>query len=291
MDLNLMQIFHAVYQEGSVSRAAVRLSLSQPAVSHSLNRLRQEFRDPLFVRIPGGVAPTVKAERLASGIGRALLSLEAAIQEASSFDPATSGRVFRLYMTDIGELTFMPTIVDMLRRESTNLKLEVYQLDPDRIQPALESGEVDLAIGYLPKLQGVRSHILFSEPYVVLVRAGHPMFANRARKEALSRVDYAIVSSHSETRRQLEALDLQDRVRLTIPHFLALPEILGNSDLAAIVPLRLAKMFCEREPLKIISLPASSRQLDVAVHWFWRLDGDPGHRWLRDSFIRVLSSN
>ncbi|MBL8491873.1 MAG: LysR family transcriptional regulator, partial [Rhodocyclaceae bacterium] len=101
LDLNLMQVFHAVHAAGNVSRAAVRLGLSQPAVSHALRRLRLQFRDPLFVRVPGGVAPTAKAERLARAVGEALQTLDLAIQASEAFDPAAAERTFRLYMTDI----------------------------------------------------------------------------------------------------------------------------------------------------------------------------------------------
>lgn len=288
IDLNLMQIFHAVHKERSVSRAAVRLGLSQPAVSHALGRLRAELGDPLFVRMPGGVAPTAKAERLAVGVAQALRTLEMAIQETSSFDPTTSDRTFCLYMTDISEWAFMPKLVDMLRSEAPRLKLEVYQLALDRVQPALETGEVDLAVGDLPKLIGVRSHVLFSEPYVVLMRAGHPALAEGAGPAVLSQLEY-VVRSHSQTQRQLEALQLQDRVRVRMSHFLSLPDILLRSDLVTIVPQGIIGLLAAADRFAFLPLPGYARQLDVAIHWCWRLEGDPGHRWFRERLIQLLS--
>lgn len=288
MDLKLLQVFNAVHSEGSVSRAADRLGLSQPAISHALRRLRLELKDPLFVRVPGGVAPTPKGERLASSVAHALAGLEKAIHEASHFDPPTSERTFRLYMTDIGELTFLPYIMEALQAQAPRLRVEVDQVALTQIMPALESGALDLAIGYLPRLSEVAQHTIVVERYVAVVGKHHPL-ANETREPSLlHRLDYAVVRSHSETRRQLERLQLEDRVRLTLPHFLVLPALLARTDLATLVPYRLARHFVEHDEAVILDGLFESSPLEVGLHWYWRMENDPGHRWLRELIIGLF---
>src|SRR5262245_37590649 len=144
-DLNLLQTFHAVHATHSVSRAAERLGVSQPTVSHALRRLRAAYKDPLFVRVQGGMAPTAKAERLASAVEHALSTLETALRETETYDPGRSERTFRLHMSDIGETIFLPPLVARLARLAPHVRLEAFQLDDADILPALESGRIDLA--------------------------------------------------------------------------------------------------------------------------------------------------
>ena len=114
VDLNLLHAFHAVHAEGSVTRAAERLGVSQPTVSHALTRLRHLYRDPLFVRTQGGMAPTAKADRLAEAVRQALHMLDVAIQEGARYEPAASDRTFRLHMSDVGETIFLPRLLRAL---------------------------------------------------------------------------------------------------------------------------------------------------------------------------------
>ena len=145
VDLNLLQTFHAVHATGSVSRAAERLGVSQPTVSHALGRLRALYGDALFIRTQGGMLPTAKAQRLAKAVEHALTTLEVAIRETETYDPARSDRTFRLHLTDIGETIFLPSLLAALAREAPGVRLEVFQLDDRDILPALESGRVDVA--------------------------------------------------------------------------------------------------------------------------------------------------
>src|SRR5581483_4133380 len=149
IDLNLLQVFDAIYSAGSVTRAAERLGVSQPTVSHALQRLRELYRDPLFVRAQGGMAPTAKADHLATAVREALRVLEMALHEGEQFVPARSDRTFRLHMTDIGETIFLPKLVATVSDEAPLARIEVFQLDDKDIAPALESGRIDLALGYI----------------------------------------------------------------------------------------------------------------------------------------------
>jgi DNA-binding transcriptional LysR family regulator len=283
IDLNLLQTFHAVHGARNVSRAAERLGVSQPTVSHGLRRLRLLYNDPLFVRTQAGMMPTAKADRLAKAVEHALHILHVAIDEAGRYDPATSGRTFRLHMTDIGETVFLPQLMDALARRAPGVRLDVFQLDDKDIQPALETGRIDLALGYLPVLgNSVQRQFLLHEKYVVVTRAGHPLARGKPSAAALKRLEYVLVRSHSATTRALQDLGLEGNIRLAIPHFMVLPRILAETDLAVIMPARLSDAFAQMGKIIVwrpnVGLPA----FDVSVHWVWRFEGDPANRWLRE---------
>ena len=207
-DLNLLHVFQAVHECGSVSRAAERLAMSQPAVSHALARLRRSLQDPLFVRAAGGVAATPRAERFARQAAAALEMLGGAIRESEHFDPGQSHRRFAVHMSDIGADEFLPLLMAQLRPQASDVHLEAVQLDPAAIAPALESGRIDLAFGYLPGLTGTERAPLLDEHYVVLLRQGHPLARGLHDRDALHRLDFILVASHMEPARALHLLGL-----------------------------------------------------------------------------------
>lgn len=289
IDLNLLQTFHAVHAAGNVSRAAQQLGVSQPTVSHALARLRAIYRDPLFVRAQGGMAPTAKAQRLARAVEQALSTLEVAIRETERFDPGASTRTFRLHMSDIGETIFLPPLMRALTRAAPGVRLEAFQLDDKDILAALDGGRVDLALGYIPALTDVRRHCLLQEEYVVLMRAEHPLARRRPTRAGLARLDYVLVRSHPATGRALTSLGLDERVRLTIPHFMVLPRILADSDLAVVMPSRLALAFRRLGRYATWKLRVGLPKFDVSVHWSWRFETEPGNRWLREKIVELFA--
>ncbi len=283
LDLNLMRVFRAVFEAGNVSRAAERLGLSQPAVSHALTKLRLRFRDPLFVRTPGGVAPTAMAERLASVVREALHLLETAVLENERFDPASSSRIFRLHMSDFGEVVFLPRLMQALHAQAPGVRLEVMQLDEKEIEPALENGVIDLAFGYLAGVTGTkRSRLLVESSRVVMVRSGHPLAGRKATAATLAKIEYIVIRTHADTARLLQELGLQDNIRLTIPHFMVIPSILKRTDLAVLLPIRVAQTFLQTGEYEIVKPAIKSYEFDVSLHWGWRVENDPGNGWLRD---------
>jgi DNA-binding transcriptional LysR family regulator len=292
LDLNLMRVFHAVYAAGNVSRAAERLGLSQPAVSHALTKLRIRFRDPLFVRKPGGVAPTAMADRLASAVQEALQTLEMAVRENEQFDPAASSRVFHLHMSDFGEVVFLPRLMQALHTLAPNVRLEVTQLNEKEIEPALESGMIDLAFGYLAGVTGTkRCRLLAETSRVVMVRAGHPLAGRKSTNTLLRQVDYVLVRTHADTARLLQELGLEDNIRLTIPHFMVIPSILKQTNLAVLLPIRVAQTFLPTGEYSILTPAIESHEFEVSLHWGWRVENDPGNRWLRGVVARLFEES
>ena len=288
--LELLQTLHAVHATRNVSRAAERLGVSQPTVSHALRRLRLIYADPLFVRAQGGMVPTARAERLAKAVEHALDLLDAATAEAGRYDPARSQRTFRLHMTDIGETVFLPRLMGALAIRAPGARLDVDQLDDRDVQQALESGRIDLAVGYFPALaDAVEKRFLLHEKYVVVMRAGHALGRRRPSRALLKRLDYVLVRSHPTTARALQDLGLQDRIRLAIPHFMVLPRILAETELAVIMPERLSRAFARMGRYTVWTANVGLPAFDVSVHWYWRFAGDPGNRWLRELIASLFS--
>jgi len=287
LDLNLLQVFAAVHGARSVSRAAESLGLSQPAVSHSLTKLRLVLKDPLFTRTTGGVAPTPRAEQLARQVQAALRVLEEALAEGETFDAGRSTRRFVVHMSDIGADEFLPLLMHDIGREAPGVRVEAVQLPPDAIGPALDEGRLDLAFGYLPALAGTESAPLLRERYVVLLRRGHPLAGALRDRAGLERLGFILVASHAEPARALHLLGLEPRIRLTLPHFMVVPSILAHTDLAVILPLRPALRFAARHELQVLEPDLGLPPFTVAMHWTWRSAHDPGHRWLREAALRM----
>jgi DNA-binding transcriptional LysR family regulator len=291
IDLNLLRVFRQVHLLRNVRRAAERLGLSQPAVSQSIARLRLVLKDALFVRAPGGVAPTAKADHFARYVEAALKTIDTGLDETDRFDPARTQRRFVMHMSDLGEGEFLPRLMKHLRLAAPGVRLASEQLAPEQILPALEQGRIDLAVGHLPQLAGVHHQALLNDRYVIVTRQGHPVVRARAKSPpALDALDYILVQGHTDPARALIRLGLEGRICLTIPHFQVLPEILADTDLAAIVPFVPASRFAQRYALQVTPLGAALPPLHIGLHWIWRVHDDPGHRWLRESFAGLFAT-
>lgn len=293
LDLNLLRLFDAVYRTRNVSRAAELLELSQPAASQGLTRLRLALKDALFVRTAGGVRPTPQADRLAPAVQSALGTLEQALAEAERFDPRRSTMTLRLHLSDIGEARFLPALLGALHRQAPGIRVSSQPLPHGEIALALDSGTLDLAIGFLPSVRETQTAPLLADRYVVLVRAGHPAFARRRRRsvplDLLRRLDYVAVRSHSETLRILQLLQLEDRIRLTASHFLALPAVVRHTDLGVVMPLEIAEGFAAGGGYRVVEPELPLRDFTVSLHWSRRYEHDPAQRWMRALIARLFA--
>lgn len=292
IDLNLLRLFDAVYRARSVSRAADSLGLTQPAASHGLGRLRLLLEDALFTRTAGGVAPTPRAERLAIAVQSALGTLEEALNEPDRFEPSASRKTFRIHMSDIGEGRFLPALMARLGELAPGVRLETLPLVPTEIAPALDSGRIDFAFGFLPKVRDTQRVHLLKDRYIVLVRRGHPFTRGRrsgkALLEALQKLEYVAVRTHAETLRILQLLNLEDRVRLTTEHFMVLPAIVRATDLAVVMPRNIARGFAEEGGYTIVEPAFPLRDFTVSLHWSKRFEADPANSWLRGVMRELL---
>jgi DNA-binding transcriptional LysR family regulator len=291
VDLNLLRVFDAVLAERGVTPAAVRLGLTQPAVSNALARLRGVFGDALFVRTPAGMDATPFARELAEPVRQALALLDAALAHGPGFDPASSTRAFRFYMSDLGQIEFLPPLVERAHRAAPGVRFEAVALDVEDIDSALAAGTLDLAVGFLPGLgPPVRRRRLFRDPYVCLMRKDHPIQA--LTKKKFVEASHALVSyrgGHHVIEEALERAGLARRIALRVPHFTVVPMVLEKSDLILTLPARVARVFERRGHFKSLPPPVPIPPADVAVHWHERFEADPGNRWLRELVIELLS--
>ena len=286
LDLNLLLVLHRLLQHQHVSRAAESLGLSQPAVSNALRRLRRELDDELLVRAPTGMQPTPFAQRLAAPLAEALGTLEGALRQREGFEPAQSERVFTLAMSDVGEIYFLPVLVPALAREAPGVTLRTVALGAAELPEALASGAIDLALGSLPRLRaGFYQQALFHQPYVCLMRAGHPGAAQALGRAAFQALDHvrveAIGTGHAQLEEHLARLQLRRRVRLTVPDYVSLGHVLASTDLVATVPERFAERVAAPMGLVVRPLPVHAPRSTIHQFWHAGLHGDAGHQWLR----------
>ena len=294
VDLNLLRVFDAILRGRGVTAAAARLGLSQPAVSNALARLRTVFGDTLFVRTTSGMAPTPFANQLDEPIRQALALVESALTHGAAFEPATSDRVFRFYMSDLGEISFLPPLVEHVRRLAPRVHLEASGLALDEIPDALASGALDLAVGFLPGLAPpVRRRRLFRDDYVCLMRADHPRIKKRLTRRLFEEASHALVSStgsgHRVIEEALERHGLTLRIALRVPHFTVVPMVLERTDLLLTLPSRVARVYEQGGRFKSLPPPVTIPPADVGVHWHERFDRDPGNRWLRELILELFA--
>lgn len=295
IDLNLLRLFAEVYRAGSVSRAAERLGLTQPAVSHGLTRLRLLVKDPLFMRAPGGVKPTPKAVALADAVQDALDTLANALGSAAAFDPASSRHLFRIHMSDIGESRFLPELMASLHADAPGVRLATQPVPHARLAEALDSGAIDFAFGFLPQVSDTRHAELLHDRYVVLMRSGHPMHARLQRLrgaallKALQQLDFVAVRTHSDTLRILQATGLQERLRLTTEHFMVLPAIVQATDLCVVMPGNIAQGFVQTGGCVVVRPPFEGSDFTVSLHWSHRFEADPANQWFRERVVALFS--
>jgi DNA-binding transcriptional LysR family regulator len=292
LDLNLLLVFSALLEEGSVTRAAKRLGVTPSAVSHQLAKLRARFDDPLFVRTPAGTAPTMRAEALRAPIARALEQVRA-VFAADSFVPRESTRTFAVASTDYCEFVALPAIVRAVRAEAPNTELALRTLgdSPERM---LASGGADLVIGTVAEaVPGVKRKRLFSDRFVCVVRKDHRDVGKRLDLDTFVRLPHALVAPRGLRRGQvdvaLEKRGLSRRVALYVPHFFAVARVIAETDLLLTVPTRIADALARMLPIRVLQPPLDLPSFDTHLAWHERLAGDAGHAWLRSTIVSAAT--
>lgn len=294
IDLNLLRAFDAIATEGSVTVAGERIGLSQPAMSNALARLRQLFDDPLFVRTPRGMHPTPFAQQLAQPVREALRLIQGALQQHAGFDPASSGNTFRLSMSDIGEMVFLPGLLERVKRDAPGVKIEVARISIKDTHAQLEAGELDLAVGFLPGLTtGMRQQPLFREHYVCMLRADHPVIGAKISAKQFRQAAHVLVSyagtGHQVIEETFVKEGLNGRIAARVPDFLVVPMILGRTELIVTLPSRVAAVFAQLGKFKVLELPIDMPSFEVRLHWHQRFHQDPANRWLREVMAELYA--
>ncbi len=291
LDLNLLRVLVTIDRCRSVTEAGRRLALSQPATSNALARLREAFDDPLFVRAAGGLMPTPLAERIVPIAAQHLESLEAALTEPEAFDPLRSVTEWRLSLSDLGEMVFLPPIADAVLREAPRTRLMNVGVPAERVADALGRREIDLAIGIMdPKQRGIRSTLLFRERYLALSRRDCPgSWRTRAGfTDAPLVVAAPTATYHQGIAESLERYRLGHRIVVRARHFAAIPDLVAGGQLLAIVPEMFAQIACTRLKLAMWPVPLAMPLYEVGMVWHAATDGDSAQIWLRERVLRLF---
>jgi DNA-binding transcriptional LysR family regulator len=280
----------------SVSKSAEKLDLTQPAVSNALKRLRILLKDDLFIRTSHGMLPTPYALHLAEPVIYAMSTLHTAFMHRDSFDPKTSTRNFQLAMTDIGEMYFMPLLMVELLKLAPKVRVSTVRPNSGNLKEDMESGAVDLALGLFPNLQaGFFQRRLFRNKYVCMFRKGHPLAKSQMTLEQFSELDHVGViaanTGHSEVDGLLDSAGIKRKIRLTVPHFIAVGHILQTTDLISTLPERFAER-CE-SPFGLVTSPHPAKLPDIAINLFWhaKLHRDPANIWLRQLIFDLFADS
>ena len=239
IDLNLLAVFQHVYRERQISAAARRLGLTQSAVSNALARLRKTFGDELFVRTAQGMQPTPFAEQLAEPIGAALAHVALALNYRSGFDPASSERTFTIALTDVGEVYFMPVLIERCRRLAPGVRVRSVRAGSIALKEEMETGRVDVAIGAFDDMsEALFQRHLFRQRFVTLLRAGHPLMHGAVDIERFVGAAHLLVEAVDSPYDRINGLLAKAGVvpAASVPHFTAVPYIVGAGDLVVTVP-------------------------------------------------------
>lgn len=296
IDLNQLVLFQQLMVERRVSKVADKLGLTQPAVSNSLAKLRRLLGDELFLRTPSGMVPTPFAEQLAEPIGYALGMIHSGLNQRTGFDPAQEKRAMTVGMTDIGEIVFLPALLERLAREAPGITLNTVRNTAVNLRDDMESGKVDLAVGLLPQLKaGFFQRRLFQQRYVCLFRRGHALDRKRLTAADLGRAQHLVIVSagtgHGKVDELIRRAGIQRSVRLTVPHFVSVGHILQGTDLVATVPRKLAERLAEPFALAWRPHPVALPEVPINVFWHAKVHRSLANQWLRGLFFELFGED
>ncbi|WMY12332.1 LysR family transcriptional regulator [Paraburkholderia phenoliruptrix] len=290
-DIKLLQLFDLLYDTRSVTRVAEQLGQSQPTISIWLGRLRESLQDPLFIRTPGGMAPTPQADALIGPCREILESLRRFLAWEIAFDPATAQRRFRICMTDASHVTLLPRLLAHVRAQAPGIRLEAARIDGNT-ERALESGEADLAIGYVPWLSGgIYQQQLYQQDWVCLSNRHHPRIRGRLALKRYRAEGHVSIESGTGAQLLEQALArerIERDVVLQLPGFLGLGTIVQTTDLLATLPRHIGETLAQANDLAVHPCPVPVDGFAVRQHWHARYHHEAGNRWLRGVVFQLF---
>jgi DNA-binding transcriptional LysR family regulator len=293
IDTRLLSVFDEIYKTRSVTAAAAVLGLGQPAVSIALSKLRLHFGDPLFVRTSKGMEPTPFGEGLVAPVRTVLDALDVVLGHSEDFDPGVADRTFRICMTDISQLVLLPKLWEKLRVSAPGIGIEIFPLSDDMAQ-MLESGEADLALGFIPQLEaGFYQQLLFKQNFVCMVSSDHPRIHEKLDLQQFESEKHAVISSSGSAPQiidqEITKLGLKRLISLRIPNFLGAAFVVEHTELILTIPERLGDVLKGRGAFSIFPVPFALQGYDVKQHWHERYHHDPASKWLRGVISELLS--
>ncbi len=286
-DLNLLYVFEALWRERSVTNAAESLGVTQAAVSSSLKRLRAEFDDPLFTLVGRRMEPTPMAGELSHQLLDALALLRKPRSAQTKFDPGTSRRMFTIRTRDIGEVVCLPALLNAMTDVAPSVRMRTVFKPIEDTLAGLASGQIDLALGFLPSLEtGIHRKLLIHQHYVCVMRADHPIAHRKLTMNLFAAHRHLLTeysgSGHQVLERALNEAGLKQQIAMRLPQYLSAPHLIAESDLLWIVPAILASRLATYFPLVIKPVPLVLPSFEIGLYWHDRFHRDPGNKWLRD---------
>lgn len=285
LDLNLLKTLDAIHRHNNLSAAASELGLTQPAMSAALKRLRAHFDNPLFVRTAHGMRPTPHADTIASNVRRALDILRD-VDHGASFALDTTTVHYRIYINDVGMLIVMPHVLRHVSEHAPNARISIIDLRPNEVIEALDSGAVDLAIGYFVGMPNwARQQTIRRTTYVCAVRSGHPDIRSSLSIEQFLRARHAVYttsgSPHGVVDETLSRMNLSRNIALRVPRFAALPFLIAQSDLLVTIPEDLGHLFNRLIDIQLFAPPVPLGRFEIKQYWHERHHAEPAYQWLR----------
>lgn len=294
-DLNLLLTLNILLEESSVSRAAVRLNLSQPSVSARLDRLRQWLGDPLLIPTSRGMRSTARAEALRRPLLQMCALMEVITYPAGPFLPTQARGIWRIAATDYGGQTVLTPLMRFLRESAPGMQIVMVDMKPALTLTQLEKGETDLVICQRAGApEGLHMRALFHERYVLAGRIGHPVLKKGGLSmEQFCRLEHIVVSPEGGGLRRvtdtvLDVTGLRREVVLSVPHFMVMAGVLADTDLVAMIPEKLAAMMPE---LITVKAPLRIPGFEMVMLWHERQHRNPAHQWLRDQLFQHTTEN
>lgn len=290
VDLNLFTVFEAIYTEGSVTRASQKLSLTQPAISHALSRLRLMFDDPLFVRQGHKMVSTPLARSMIEPIRRSLRGLEVTLNGLHAFDPETTGKRFNIALRDVLEATILPPLMRRVRQTAPLVDIAAMQVERRELETELATGTLDGAIDVLLPLSSDILHTrIYQDSTVVVARKGHPSIDGKLDIDTYLKQDHILASSRRRGPGledfELSRFGLERHIRLRCQHYFAACRVVSQTDMLLTMPGRYAQIANEQFGNQVIPFPLEVPAFDVFLYWHANVDNDPANRWFREQVI------
>jgi DNA-binding transcriptional LysR family regulator len=291
LDLHHLQVLDVLLREHGLTRAAKVLSLTQPALSKTLARLRRYFNDPLFVRVALRMEPTPKALALKAPVGAILDQMRRLKSEHVPFNPLVSNRTFNFCVVDAGVIKLLPPLVTLLAEQAPHVRLRAMQLESQNLDSWLESGKIDFAMGSFPDLvKGIRRQPLWVERYVSVVRKGHPRISADASLKDFAAEKHVLVSmagtghAHQSAERALEAVIPPENIICRVPIFIAAAVVAKHTDAIATLPFSIATVLADDLDLELVTPPVKLPKIEISQYWHERFHREPGNEWIRSVF-------
>jgi len=296
VDLNLLVVLDAIYTEGGITKAARKLHLTQPAISHALSRLREMFGDPLFERQGQAMAPTPLARGIIEPVRRSLRNLEITLNQVARFDPATAQVKFTVAVRDVLEATLLPALMQRVAALAPHIEIAAVRADRRELESELAMGTLDAAIDVLllPLSEHIRHTPIAVDPLVVVARKNHPAVGQGLDLPTYLAQDHILASSR-RAGPGMEDMELgrhghQRRIRLRCQHYFAACGVVSRTDLILTMPETYARIASKQFANQILPFPLAMPTLDAHLYWHANVEDEPANRWLRERVMEVFKA-